>query len=128
MLDAAACCQTRLAAKPVAALSALAALRILLLEALRIAATEVPSDAEIASPGSYRGDRHTTPSSPAPTAAPSTRPLVGSPLPELGGAPRWSALPDQTQRTLAGFRLLMAHPGVADQELRDPSEGDSDER
>ena len=53
-----------------------------------------------------------------------------SPLPELGGAPRWTALPDQTQRTLAGLltRLLMAHPGVADQELGDPSEGDSDER
>jgi hypothetical protein len=53
-----------------------------------------------------------------------------SPLPEAGGAPRWSALPDQTQRTLAGLltRLLMAHPGVADQELGNPSEGDSDER
>ena len=53
-----------------------------------------------------------------------------SPPPELGGAPRWTALPDQTQRTLAGLltRLLMAHPGVADQELGDPSEGDSDER
>jgi hypothetical protein len=53
-----------------------------------------------------------------------------SPLPELGGAPRWSALPDQTQRTLAGLltRLLMAHPGVADQELGNPSEDDNDER
>lgn len=53
-----------------------------------------------------------------------------SPLPELGGAPRWSTLPDQTQRTLAGLltRLLMAHTGVADQELGEPSEGDSDER
>jgi hypothetical protein len=53
-----------------------------------------------------------------------------SPLPELGGAPRWSALPDQTQRALAGLltRLLMAHPGVVDQELGNPSESDSDER
>jgi len=53
-----------------------------------------------------------------------------SPLPELNGAPRWTALPDQTQRTLAGLltRLLIAHHGVADQELGDPSEGDSDER
>ena len=53
-----------------------------------------------------------------------------SPPPELGGAPAWSALPDQTQRTLAGLltRLLMAHPGVADQEPGEPSEGDSDER
>jgi hypothetical protein len=44
---------------------------------------------------------------------------------ELGGAPRWSALPDQTQRALAGLltRLLMAHPGVADQQLRDPLGG-----
>ena len=52
-----------------------------------------------------------------------------SPPPELAGAPRWSALPDQTQRTLTGLltRLLMAHPGVADQELG-PAEGDSDER
>jgi hypothetical protein len=39
-------------------------------------------------------------------------------------------LPDQTQRTLASLltRLLMAHPGAADQELGEPSEGDSDER
>ena len=53
-----------------------------------------------------------------------------SPLSELGGAPRWTALPDQTQRTLAGLlsRLLMGHPGVADQELGGPAEGDSDER
>jgi hypothetical protein len=51
---------------------------------------------------------------------------LASPLPELGGAPRWSALPDQTQQTLAG--LLMAYPGVADQEVGESSEGDSDER
>jgi hypothetical protein len=79
MLDTAACCQTRLAAEPVAALSALAALRILLLEALQFAATEAPSDAGIASPDSYRGDRHATASSPATTAAPSTRSLLGEP-------------------------------------------------
>ena len=84
MLNAAACCQTRLAAEPVAALSALAALRVLLLEAMRIAATEVPSDAGIASPDSYRGDRHATPSSPAPTAAPSTRSLVGEAASGIG--------------------------------------------
>ena len=43
---------------------------------------------------------------------------------ESGGAPGWSALPDQTQRTLAGLltRLLMTHAGGAEQE------GDSDER
>jgi hypothetical protein len=56
--------------------------------------------------------------------------LLASPLPEPGGAPRWSALPDQTQQTLAGLLtgLLMAHPGVADQEVGKSSEGDSDER
>jgi len=55
---------------------------------------------------------------------------LANPLPELGGAPRWSALPNQTQQTLAGLltRVLIAHPGVADQELGEPSEGDSDER
>jgi hypothetical protein len=58
MLDAAACCQTRLAAEPATSLSALTALRILLLEAMRIAAAEEPSDAGIASPDSSRGDRH----------------------------------------------------------------------
>ena len=130
MLDAAACCQTRLAAEPATSLSALTALRILLLEAMRTAAAEEPSDAGIASPNSYRGDRHAAPLSPAPTAAPSTRSLVGNSAAGIGGAPRWSALPDQTQRTLASLltRLLMAHPGAADQELGEPSEGDGDER
>jgi hypothetical protein len=84
MLDAAACCQTRLAAKPAAALSALAALRMLLLEARQAAATEVPSDAGIASPDSYRGDRHATPSPPAPTTASATRSLVGEPAARTG--------------------------------------------
>jgi hypothetical protein len=55
---------------------------------------------------------------------------LASPLPELGGAPRWIALPGQTQRTLAALltRLLMAHPSVVDHELGKPPEGDSDER
>ena len=84
MLDTVACCQTRLAAEPVAALSALAALRVLLLEARQIAATEVPSDVGIASPDSYRGDRDATPSSPDPTAAPSTGPLFGESATGIG--------------------------------------------
>ena len=84
MLDAAACCQTRVAAEPVAALSALAALRILLLEARQVAATEVPSDAGVASPDSYRGDRHATPSPPAPTTASATRSFVGEPAARTG--------------------------------------------
>jgi hypothetical protein len=48
----------------------------------------------------------------------------------LGGTPGWSALPDQTRRTLAGLltRLLIAHAGGAGQELDEPREGDSDER
>ena len=84
MLDAAVCCQTRQAAEPVVALSALAALRGLLLEAMQIAATEAPSDAGIAFPDSYRGDRHAIPSPQVPTAAPSTRSLVGEPAAGIG--------------------------------------------
>jgi hypothetical protein len=55
---------------------------------------------------------------------------LASPLPELGGAPGWSALPDQTRQTLAGLLtlLLIAHTGGARQELDEPPEGDSDER
>lgn len=54
-----------------------------------------------------------------------------SPLRELGGAQRWSALPDQTRQTLADLLtlLLIAHAGGgARQELDEPPEGDSDER
>ena len=79
MLDTAACCRARLAAEPTVTLSALAVLRVLLSEAMQFAATEVPSDARIASPDSYRGDRHAAASSPVPAAAPSTRPLFGEP-------------------------------------------------
>src|SRR5690349_25067919 len=61
MLDAAACRGVREAPEPVAALSALAALRSLLTEAMRAAA--------VASPAHHRGDHHATPSSPAPGAA-----------------------------------------------------------
>ena len=53
-----------------------------------------------------------------------------SPLPELDGAQRWSALPDQTRQTLADLLtlLLIAHAGGARQELDKPPEGSSDER
>ena len=53
-----------------------------------------------------------------------------SPLPELDGAQRWSALPDQTRQTLADLLtlLLIAHAGGPRQELDEPPEGDSDER
>ena len=54
---------------------------------------------------------------------------LASPLPEPGGAQRWSALPDQTRQTLSDLltRLLIAHAGGARQELDEPPEGDSDE-
>ena len=54
-----------------------------------------------------------------------------SPLPELGGAQRWSALPDQTRQTLADLLtlLLIAHAGGdARQAPDEPPEGDSNER
>ena len=53
-----------------------------------------------------------------------------SPLPDLDGALRWSALPDQARQTLAELLtlLLIAHAGAARQELDELSEGDSDER
>ncbi|HVO22826.1 MAG TPA: hypothetical protein VMW56_04280 [Candidatus Margulisiibacteriota bacterium] len=52
------------------------------------------------------------------------------PLPELDGAQRWSALPDQARQTLADLLtlLLIAHAGGARQELEEFREGDSDER
>jgi len=52
-----------------------------------------------------------------------------SPLPELDGAQRWSALPDQTRQTLAELLtlLLIAHTGDMRQELDELPEGGSDE-
>ena len=84
MLDTAACCWTVLAAEPTVTLSALAALRALLSEALQLGATETPSDARLASPDSYRGDRHAAGSSPPPTATPSTRPLSAESAAAIG--------------------------------------------
>ena len=69
MLDAAACLEMRPAPEPVAALPALAALRSLLVEAMEAAA--------VASPAHHRGDRHATPSSPAPGAAAPARTPAG---------------------------------------------------
>ena len=53
-----------------------------------------------------------------------------SPLPELDGAQRWGALPEQTRQTLADLLtlLLITHSGAARQELDELAEGDSDER
>jgi len=54
-----------------------------------------------------------------------------SPLPDLDGAQRWSALPDQTRQTLADLLtlLLIAHAGGdARQAPDEPPEGDSNER
>src|SRR4051812_29078948 len=80
MLDAAACRGVREAPEPVAALSALAALRSLLTEAMRAAA--------VASPAHHRGDRHATPSSPAPGAAAPARTPPGGPAAGAGRGAR----------------------------------------
>src|SRR4051794_3546478 len=74
MLDASACRTARTTAQPVAALSALAALRTLLSDAMRGA----PTGAAIASPESC-GDRHATPLSPTSKAASPTRPRSDKP-------------------------------------------------
>src|SRR5215212_1501738 len=74
MLDAVACRTARTTAQPVAALSALAALRALLSDAMR---HDLDGRA-IASPESC-GDRHAAPLSPASKAAPSTRPRSDKP-------------------------------------------------
>jgi hypothetical protein len=73
MLDAATCRTARPTLQPVVALSALAALHVLLSDAARGVTPEAPAGAAVASPES-RGDRHATPSSPDPQAAPATRP------------------------------------------------------
>src|SRR4051812_22917173 len=80
MLDAAACRGAREVPEPVAALSALAALRSLLTEAMRAAA--------VASPAHHRGDRHATPSSPAPGAAAPARTPPGGPAAGAGRGAR----------------------------------------
>ena len=87
MLDAAACRPARMAAEPVAALSALAALHMLLSEATRRAAIEALSDAIIAAPDSHRGDCYAIPSSPTPAGAASTRPPSGEPATVIEAAP-----------------------------------------
>src|SRR4051794_103174 len=79
MLDASACRAARTTAQPVAALSALAALRALLSDAMRGA----PTGAAIASPESC-GDRYATPLSPASKAAPSIRPRPDEPADDPG--------------------------------------------
>ncbi len=73
MLDPVACRSAQATVQPVAALSALTILHALLADAARGAAREAPSGAAVASPES-RGDRHATPSSPDPQAAPTARP------------------------------------------------------
>ena len=73
MLNPVACRSAQATGQPVAALSALTTLHALLADAARGAAREAPSGAAVASPES-RGDRHATPSSPDPQAAPATRP------------------------------------------------------
>ena len=78
MLDASVCRSMRKSAAPVAALSALAALRALLSEAMASAAAGPPAEA-IASPAHKRGDRHATPQPPASEPGAPTRSLPGAP-------------------------------------------------
>ena len=118
MLDASACRTARTTAQPVAALSALAALRALLSDAMRGA----PTGAAIASPESC-GDRHATPLSPASKAAPSTRPRSDEPAGDAsysaglvrsagaGAADADGASdPPARPRTPASFRSWMPNP------------------
>jgi hypothetical protein len=55
-------------------------------------------------------------------------PVVSQPA-SLGQNPQWSALPDQTQRTLSGLLtgLLIAHAGGGCDQLDEPPEVDSNE-
>ncbi len=116
MLDAAACRQTRLGGAAGCGVVRACGIARPALGSDAAAATEAPSDAGIASPDSYRGDRHATPSSPAPTAAPSTRPLAGEPLP-MNRAERRDGALCRIRRSgrWPGLltRLLVAHAGAA---------------
>ena len=85
MLDAAVCCSMWTASEPVAAPSALAALRSLLLEATGGAAA-------VASPAHHCGDRHATPPSPATDAGAPTRPIPAEPLGHVGRGSRMGGL------------------------------------
>lgn len=85
MLDAAVCCSMWTASEPVAAPSALAALRSLLLEAMGGAVA-------VASPAHHCGDRHATPSSPATDAGAPARPVPAEPLGSIGRGSRMGGL------------------------------------
>lgn len=83
MLDPVACRSMRAAAQPVAALSALTALRAFLSEAMAHAAASSSGEA-VGSRDHHRGDRHAAPPSSAPDAEPSTRPLSVQPATDAG--------------------------------------------
>ena len=78
MLDASVCRAMWRAPEPVAAVSALVALRALLSGAMENAAAALPG-AAIASATPYRGGRHAPPPSPGSDAGASTRSLLGAP-------------------------------------------------
>src|SRR5215213_7406251 len=79
MLDASVCRSMRKSAAPVAALSALAALRALLSEVMASAAAGSVPAAAVASRGQERGDRHAPPPSPASETRAPARTLRGGP-------------------------------------------------
>src|SRR3954451_11471744 len=88
MLDAAACRWMSASALPVAAVSALVALRSLLSEAMARATGGSLSRAAIAFSDHHYGDRHATPPPPASDAGSSTRPLPGKPCADAEPGPR----------------------------------------
>jgi hypothetical protein len=88
MLDAAACRWMSASAAPVAAVSALVALQLLLSKAMARVTGASLSRAAIASRGHRYGDRHATPPPPASDAGSSTRPLPGKPCADAEPGPR----------------------------------------
>lgn len=84
MFDASVCRSTRRAPEPVAALSALVALRALLTEAMGDA-TALPA-AAVASAASDRGGRHAPPPSPVPGTGAPTRSLLGASAADRGAS------------------------------------------
>src|SRR4051812_11087328 len=77
MLDASVCRATWWAPEPVAALSALVALRVLLSEAMANAAASLPGVAITLAPP-HRGGHHAPPPSPGPDTGVPTQPLLGA--------------------------------------------------
>ena len=104
MLDASACCSTRRVSEPVAALSALVALRSLLSEAMRTAAA--PPEAAVESPPPHPGGA--MPHHRRSQALERQADFFSAPRPNSSTL-RWSSLPKSTQQTVTALitRLLV---------------------